>query len=185
MNQPEVRIFTVPQELADDTIRLRQAFGWSIMSTSARSFATHADAAFAGATAGNLFGGGSRMSFHNAHLVDLTMQRLLTPRSHQLAQLDRQYEAAEFRPLPRLGWNLAGWLLVGYLVAVLVAVVALEKAPAAVSWGVGITIGSGMTILLVLGWRRNRKRVIWQNDKARAIRQSILQRIGAIGAMRP
>lgn len=176
--QPEIRVFTVAHEFANDTIRLRQAFGWTMVSTSARSFATHADAAFAGASAGPVFGGGARMAIHNAHFVDLTMQRLPTPRNLQLAELERQYDAAEINALPRLGWNVAGWLMGGYLVAVVVAVVALENAPTPLAWGVGIAIGLATTILLVLGWVRNKKRVEHGNRTASATRQAILGRIG-------
>lgn len=179
--QREVKVVTVSHDSVNDEIRLRAAFGWTVAAASARSFATHADAAFVGAGGSHVFAGGGRMAMHNVHYVDLTLHRVPSPRNLQLAELERQYDAAGPQPVPRLGWNLFGWLLGGYLAAVLVAVVALENAPTSVAWGVGIVLGVGVTALLIAAWVRRRRRALASNQQAAATRQAILRRLQVRG----
>src|ERR1041385_47962 len=140
--QTETRILTVPQGQVKGELQVRQAFGWNLAQTSARSFATGASV-LGGATeiGGGTYLAGGQVLVRNAHLTDLTLQRHASPRSQRLAHLEHQYDSIQFKP------NASGWIIV--IVAGLVFGIGLFGGAALVAaLGHG---GDGVSPMLFLG----------------------------------
>lgn len=95
----ETKILTVPTMNVNDELQVRQAFGWRLAQASARSFATGGQMVGGGVeVGGGLVVGGGQMVMNNAHYTDLVLHRPPSPRVLQLADLERKYDAVQFRP---------------------------------------------------------------------------------------
>lgn len=94
----ETRILTVPTMNVNDELRVRQAFGWQLAQTSARSFATGAGVLGGATDIGGGYIGAARVNVQNAHYTDLTLQRHASPRNQWLANLEESYDSIQFLP---------------------------------------------------------------------------------------
>jgi hypothetical protein len=86
----ETQIFTVYQDDANDELRFRQAFGWMLQSTTARSYNSSGNIVGGGFGDGVSVGGG-HISFKTQHKTDLVMLRRLDSRGQKLRDLEQQY----------------------------------------------------------------------------------------------
>lgn len=173
--QTETRIFTVYQDDANDEIRFRQAFGWILQSTTARSYNS----------GGNLVGGGfgdgvsvgaAHIAFSTQHKTDLVMIRRLDARGQKLRQLEQQYEAVPLGD-PKVSMLLA--IGIAFLVfvggAMLIGPLSALPQPTGAMIALVIMFGIPPVIYFVQRGKRNRRIKILEARRAETRRAIHMQ----------
>jgi hypothetical protein len=109
----ETEIFTVAAAAANEEIKVRQAFGWNLVGTSARSYATGGTIVGGGMGASIAVGGGT-MQFDVRHLTDLTMERAMDARRPKLRALENEYDSLAFKDT----FGIAAWGALAAFIAI-------------------------------------------------------------------
>lgn len=172
----ETRILTVPTSNVNDELRVRQAFGWQLAQTSARSFATGAGVIGGATDIGGAYLGAAHVNMHNAHCTDLTLQRQDTPRNRWLANLEESYDSIQYLS------NASHWVTVAIaglvFVVGLFGWVALTTGPGEGSEPVSmatflVPLALGIALGVFVTNRRQRSRVK-ENERREAVQLRIL-----------
>lgn len=170
----ETRIFTVPAAEADQEIAFRQIFGWRLVNTGARSYAT-GGTVVGGGLGQSVRVGGGYVSLQNRHDTDLTMTRRLDARGVKLRDLENQYlgirERSRFK-----WWHVALLVFVpGAIVTAIIGAIVGDEP------GLGKSLQDGfalaivvLTIVLSIRQARVYKRNAEYNAQAGQLRQQLL-----------
>lgn len=170
-------VLTVPMTDVNETIRLRQTFGWQLVQSNARSFLTDASAYGTGYGIGTISVQSSRLSYSSTHLTDLLFQRLASPTNEALARLENEYDAIRFHAMslefPIILVAAVGGFIVASLLFGTIQYVIDHSGDTVPRWVyaagalVGIPTGIGLTI-------REAVRDAHSNQQGRQRRRSIL-----------